>query len=99
MVKRNRTTFCGILTKAPKVPQGPLLPAPLTPAQPQSKMKGLYMRQVSTDTRVSHHTGYLGMDEDTPKEMCTPKRGEMYLKQQGKFLKEKKEQKTIKLAL
>lgn len=47
------------------------------------------MRQVSTDTRVSHHTGYLGMGEDTPKAMCTPTKREMYPKQQGKFLREK----------
>lgn len=27
------------------------------------------MRQISTDTCVSHHTGYLGTDKDTPQEM------------------------------
>lgn len=70
-------------------PTSPLLSSPLTPTQPQLKKKGLHTRQVSTDTRVSHHTGYLGMGEDTPKAMCTPKRGEMYPKQQGKFLREK----------
>lgn len=39
------------------------------------------------------------MDEDTPKEMCTPKRGEMYPKQQGKFLKEKKGTKDNKISI
>lgn len=28
------------------------------------------MRQISTDTRVSHHTGYRGTDKDTPQEIC-----------------------------
>jgi hypothetical protein len=28
------------------------------------------MRQVSTDTHVSHHTEYLGTDKDTPQDAC-----------------------------
>lgn len=43
------------------------------------------MRQVSTDTRVSHHTGYLGMDEDTPKGMCIPKERRIVPQTTGKI--------------
>lgn len=52
------------------------------------------MRQVSTDIRVSHHTGYRGTDKDTPQEMrlkekkCTPNNKEKSSR--------KREQKTIK---
>ena len=75
---------CGSLANEPQVlptllpgPPQNLLSAPLTPARPPRKRE-LYMGQRSTDTRVSHHTGYLGTDKDTPQEMhlseekCTP---------------------------
>lgn len=47
------------------------------------------MRQVSTDTHVSHHTGYLRTDKDTPQEMrlreekCTPNNKENSARKKG----------------
>lgn len=80
-----------------KFATGPLLStAPFPPARPPWKRK-LHMGHVSTDTCVSHHTGYPGTDKDTPQEMhlseekCTPNNKENSSR--------KREQKTRKFSL
>lgn len=55
------------------------------------------MGQVSTDTRVSHHTGDLGTDEDTPQGLHL--REEKRAPNNKENSSRKREQKTVKFSL
>lgn len=79
-----------LATEPPPLERGvrasPGISAPLTLAR--SKQKESHRRQVSTDTRVSHHTGDLGTDEGHPPGDAS-QRGGTDPKQQGRILEGK----------